>query len=98
MSTLTLTFTKGIFKDKVLWEATFTASADFNLHLERPTAGLLVAQQRTTEAGEYANVSEFNGQDFKNVIDATFIHDGFPKSIKILSENQPTMAVVTFKE
>lgn len=77
--------------------ATFDAGANFNLHVERTSAGYLRVEQRTTSNGNYSVVKEMGDYSFMKVIDVDFSGDIFPKSIKVVSETMPTMAVVTFK-
>lgn len=75
--------------------AEFSATADFNLHLEKEKEGLLFVQQRTSESGQYDSIKggDFAPQD--KVVDCDFVGAVYPKYIKIVSEAEPTLAVVT---
>lgn len=79
-----------------LYEATFEATGDFALHLERPEKGTIRAKQRTGNTGDYAVVKGFDHY-YDRVIDTAFVGAGFTVSIKIESETMPTLAVITFK-
>ena len=78
--------------------AEFSATADFNLHLEREDGGLLYVSQRTSESGQYDSIKggDFAPQD--KVVDCDFVGVVYPKYIKIVSEVEPTLAVVTFAQ
>jgi hypothetical protein len=76
--------------------AEFTAEADFNLHIERVSSGYLRVEQRTSANGAYGLVTGMDEYAFMKVIDADFVGGVFPKGIKVVSESQPTLAVVTF--
>lgn len=89
-----LTFAKNA---QGLYEATFEATGDFALHLERPESGEINVRQRHGNAGEYAKVDDFQHQTYKKVIDTTFVDAVYPVNIKIESASAPTLAVVTFK-
>lgn len=78
--------------------ATFEATNAFNLHIERSQVGFIRMEQRTPEAGSYAPVDGFGGFSWDKVLDVDFTGGLFPKSIRIISETQPTMAFVTFAE
>lgn len=83
-------------KNTLAWETEFEATGDFNLHVERNKGGDILVYQRTAGSG-YAIVEEFRGMDNKPAIDLDFTGVVFPKSIKVVSETMPSMAVVTFK-
>ncbi len=73
-------------------------TSDFNLHIEREDSGFLYVQQRTTSEGEYDSI---NGADFApsdSIIDVDFTALVYPKWIKIVSEKEPKIGVVTFAE
>lgn len=76
--------------------ATFDAEANFNLHIEREE-GYLRVEQRTTSNGNYGVVKDMEKYSFMKVVEVDVKGDIFPKSIKVVSETMPTMAVVTFK-
>lgn len=85
-------------KEGTKYVATFNATSNFNLHIEKEHNGFLFVSQRTSSQGEYDSI---NGADFSKVdkvIDFDFSGIVYPKSIKIESEIEPTMAVVTFAE
>jgi hypothetical protein len=78
------------------YSAEFEATSDFNLHIEREDLGFLYVQQRTTSEGEYDSV---RGADFAPsdlIIDIDFTALVYPKWIKIISEKEPKVGVVTF--
>lgn len=76
----------------------FQATADFNLHIERDTNGFLFVQQRTASSGQYDSIQGANFTHSDRVVDIDFVGAVYPKWIKIVSESEPTMAVVTFNE
>jgi len=78
--------------------AEFAATADFNLHLEREDGGLLYVQQRTSTSGQYDSIKggDFAPQD--KIVDCDFLGVVYPKYIKIVSEVEPTLAIVTFAQ
>lgn len=76
--------------------AEFQASGDFNLRIVRPSAGSIAFYQRTAADGEYAHVDNIGNQNYNIVFDADFTAMVWPKSIKVVSEIQPTSAVVTY--
>lgn len=73
----------------------FEATANFNLHLEKEKEGFLFVQQRTSTNGQYDSINSGNFASQDNVVDYDFVGVVYPKYIKIVSEVQPTMAVVT---
>jgi hypothetical protein len=89
-----LTFTK----EGRNYIAEFVATTDFNLHLERNEKGVLFVQQRTSEKGQYDSIrgGDFAPQD--KVVDCDFAGVIYPKYIKVVSDVQPSLAVVTFAE
>lgn len=78
------------------YEVVFAAEAGFNLHIERPDGGKMYFAQRTGDTGDHARIEEA-GETYVRVYDFDFSGDIFPKSIKVVSETMPSMAVVTFK-
>lgn len=73
--------------------AEFEVSGDFNLHIEKPT-GKISLYQRT--AGEKYDAIEGVGYPEGNsVFDYDFTALVYPKTIKVVSEVLPTLAVVT---
>ena len=85
-------------KDGSLYEATFNATAAFNLHIERPVGGLLEIKQRTPSAGQFALIDDLRFAEGKVVLDLDFTGGIFPKDIKVVSASKPSMAFVTFGE
>ena len=71
-------------------------TSDFNLHIEREDSGFLYVQQRTTFDGEYDSVSGADFSPSDTIIDVDFTALVYPKWIKIVTEVEPTLAVVTF--
>ena len=91
-----LTFVQsGQENGKPLYVAEFEVGAEFNLHIERASEGRLRVYQRTSASGKYAPVDSFGYQDNKAVIDYDFSGSIFPKRIRVTSEVQPTLAIVT---
>ena len=78
------------------YSAEFEVTADFNLHIERDTNGFLFVQQRTASSGQYDSIQGANFTPSDIVIDIDFVGAVYPKWIKIVSEAEPTMAVVNF--
>jgi hypothetical protein len=77
----------------------FTATADFNLHLEGVVEGKVKVYQRSTAGGEYAYVRAATPYpSFSKVYDYDFSALVYPKYIKVVTDAEPTMAVVTFNE
>jgi hypothetical protein len=83
-------------KDGNVFVAEFEVAGDFNLHVERPASGLFSVYQRTAQSGKYAYVSGLGSQIGKDVIEYDFTGVIYPKSIRVVSEVNPTMGVVTF--
>lgn len=78
------------------WQAEFTVTADFNLHIERPATGFMYLSQRTGDSGEYDTAHTLENGQF--VYDYDFTALVYPKSIKIVSEVEPTLARLTIAE
>ena len=75
----------------------FTATADFNLHLEGVVEGNVKVYQRGTSSGEYAYVKTATPYpSFSKVYDYDFSALVYPKYIKVSCPIMPTGAVVTF--
>ena len=77
------------------YEAEFTVSGNFALHIERSGVGVISLEQKSVEDGQYAPVLGFP-QIWRNypVID-TVVQCDLPMYVKVVSETQPTKAVVT---
>jgi hypothetical protein len=86
-------------KDGEKFISEFTATADFNLHLEGVVEGNVKVYQRGTASGEYAYVRTATPYpSFSSVYDCDFSALVYPKYIKVECPVQPTMAVVTTAE
>lgn len=77
--------------------AEFVATADFNLHIEK-SGGDIRIMQKTTENGKYDSIDGLYIPAGNSVIDYDFVASIWPKHIKIVSEVEPTLAVVTFAQ
>jgi hypothetical protein len=84
-------------KNGNVWTAEFSATNSFNLHIERNGIGDISLYQKTS-GNNYGYVEGFDVLRHQNVVDVDFVGGIFPKSIKVISATQPTMAVVTFAE
>lgn len=73
-------------------------TSDFNLHIEREEKGFLYVQQKTTSNGNYDSVRNANFAPSDNVIDYDFTALVYPKWIKIVTEVESTVGVVTFAQ
>ncbi len=84
-------------KDGKNFVAEFEASAEFNLHIERSKSGDIRMYQRTTPSGGFALVEGFQlSSKWQEVIDTDTIGGMvYPKTIRIVSEVEPTYAEVT---
>lgn len=73
----------------------FTATADFNLHLEGVVEGKVKVYQRSTAEGEYAYVRAATPYpSFSNVYDYDFSALVYPKYIKVVTDVEPEVASV----
>ena len=86
----TLNFIKN---DKQDWEAEFEATGDFNLHLERFKKGTVTILQKTYKEGEYAFSNEF--PYYHNNFDFDFTGLIYPKMIKVVSDSEVLLGIVT---
>ena len=93
---LTFKTSEQKFNNEPAYEVEFEATKDFNLHLERRSGGRFVVYQKSVEDAKYDVVSGIGSIDHKAVIDLDFVATVYPKWLKIVSESEPTMAVVTF--
>lgn len=75
-----------------LWVAKFTATAPFNLHVERKKAGSLKVDQKTA-GSEYAFSEDLSTQKVHD-LDITGVI--FPKEIRITSTSEVDLAIITF--
>lgn len=71
-------------------------SGDFNLHIERKDKGYMHLQVRTSSDGQFDYINGFNVNESDFVIDYDFSALVYPKTIRIVSEVEPTMAEITF--
>lgn len=81
---------------KPAYEAEFEVTSDFNIHIERVSGGRFLVYQKTSASGKYDIVDGAGYIDYKDVIDMDMTALVYPKYIRIVSESEPTMAVVTF--
>ena len=88
----TLNFTK----EGSLYVADVEVTSDFNLHIEREQGGVIYMQARTTSTGRFDSVKGFNIANLDPVIDYDFSALVYPKTIRIVSEVEPTFAEITF--
>jgi hypothetical protein len=73
----------------------FTATADFNLHLEGVVEGKVKVYQRSTAGGEYAYVRAATPYpSFSKVYDYDFSALVYPKYIKVVTDVEPEYAEV----
>ena len=72
---MTLTFTKQGTK----YVAEFTATSDFNLHIEKTGGGKVTFFQRSTPNGEYAPINDVKFYPFDFYFDTDFIAFGISK-------------------
>lgn len=86
------------FAGNPAYEVEFNATADFNLHIERPSGGRFLVFQKSVANGKYDIVDGIGYKDHRDVIDIDFVGAVYPKWIKVVSEVEPTMAFVTFAE
>lgn len=79
------------------WVAEFDATADFNLHIEGVAEGNIRVYQSGVKGAEpafvrgstpYPSLSKVYDMDFSAIV--------YPKYIKVVCADQPTMGVVTF--
>lgn len=77
--------------------ATFTAVADFNIHIEQK-GGIVDMLQSSVEGAEYDYVKALNISKFDEVIDVDCTALIYPKYIKLVSKVKPTKAIVTYNQ
>ena len=78
------------------YEAEVEVASDFNLHIERELGGYIYLQVRTSPTGRFDSVKGFSMTHLDPVIDYDFSALVYPKTIRIISEVNPTMAEITF--
>lgn len=77
------------------WVSEFEVTADFNLHIERISGGRFLVYQKSVADGEYDLVDGLGYKGHKAVIDMDFVGLVYPKYIKVVSESEVTMGIVT---
>lgn len=77
------------------YEATFEASGNFNIHLEREEGGFVNVYQSGTQGGEYALAANWSDYEGGKVFDCDFGALVYPKYIKVTSRSKVNKAVVT---
>lgn len=75
--------------------ARFKAEGNFNLHLEKER-GTVNVYQTTVEGANEDNVEGMAIAPYHKYFDSDFPALVYPKWIKVVAEEMPTMAVVTF--
>jgi hypothetical protein len=84
-------------KEGNVFVAEFEATADFNIHIEGVAEGKVYIYQRSTAEGEYAYVRAATPYpSFSKIYDCDFSALVYPKYIRVVTDAEPTMAVVTF--
>lgn len=83
------------FGKDAAWVSEFEVTADFNLHVERISGGRFLVYQKSVADGEYDLVDGLGYKDHKDVIDITLWDLVYPKWIKVVSEAEVTMGIVT---
>lgn len=73
--------------------AEFTATQDFNIHIEKSCAAPAYVYQRTTDSGEYASLDYYGNYLNNKVIDTDFSAIVYPKHILIKSEASMSVKV-----
>lgn len=82
-----------------VWVSEFQVSGAFNLHIEGVLEGGVQVYQRGTGTGGYALVRGATPYPtYGTVYDSDFSALVYPKYIRVVCSNQPTMAVVTVNE
>lgn len=77
------------------WVSEFEVTSDFNLHVERVSGGRFLVYQKSVADGEYDLVDGLGYKDHKDTIDMDFVALVYPKWIKVVSEAEVTMGIVT---
>jgi hypothetical protein len=93
---LTFKQSSQLFGKEYGYEAEFEATADFNIHIERVSGGRFLVYQKSVADGGWDIVDGLGHKDHKAVIDLDFTALVYPKWIKVVSEVEVTMGVVTF--
>lgn len=82
-------------KEGTMYVATFVATSDFNLHVEKREKSFLYVYQKTTANGKYDSIKDAKFSSADLVIDCDFTALIYPKYIKIESESEPMVCEVT---
>lgn len=93
---LTFKQSSQLFGKEYGYESEFEATADFNIHIERVSGGRFLVYQKSVADGDWDIVDGLGHKDHKAVIDLDFTALVYPKWIKVVSEVEVTMGVVTF--
>lgn len=72
----------------------FQITQDFNLHIELPYSAPMFIYQRTAGT-KYEKINAFES-DIQKIVDVDMVALVYPKYLKVVSEVEPTLAVVTF--
>jgi hypothetical protein len=86
-------------KNNNMYEAEFEVTADFNIHVERTSGGKFYVYQKTVQDAKYVlveNIKYIYNNDTTIDLDMTALV--YPKYIKVVSEPEVTMGVVTYAE
>lgn len=83
------------FGKDAAWVSEFEVTSDFNLHIERISGGRFLVYQKSVADGKYDLVDGLGYKDHKAVIDMDFVGLVYPKYIKVVSESEVTMGIVT---
>ena len=78
-----------------LYIADFTASGDFNLHIEQQSAGFVDVYQSSIADGKY-DIVKGVAHTYREVFDEDFVGVVYPKYIRVVLQRAPSKAVVTF--
>lgn len=76
-----------------VYVAEFTATQDFNIHVEKVSAAPTYIYQRSTDSGKYASLDYYGNYLHNQVIDTDFSAIVYPKHIRIVSEAEMTVKV-----
>lgn len=84
-------------KQGTKWVAEFEATSDFNLHIEKERGGIYI-QQKSVREGKWDSVKNLNISPVDEVLEYGVIVPVPPMFVRIVSEIEPTMAVITFAQ
>ena len=77
-----------------LYVATFTATTNFNIHIERESRGLLGILQTSVENSQYSPIIDHKSLQDK-IFDCDFSGVIWPKYIKIISDTEIVKCIIT---